>query len=79
MEKKPTDIGFRDSATGRVAIVRGHRLAVWEVVDVHEQIKSITRTAHHLRWSVALVRSVLEYAAANRPEIEQQRSAEFAQ
>ena len=78
LEKKPPEIGFRDSAKGRVAVVPGHRLAVWEVVDVHEQTKSITKTARHLRWSVSLVRSVLAYAAGHRTEIEQQRSAEFA-
>ena len=69
-------IGFRDSVGGREAYVQGHRVAVWEVVAVSHEAKTIARTAGHFRWTPALVRCALAYAKAFPKEIEQQRRAE---
>ena len=77
-EEEYPGIGFRDSAGGREAYVQGHRVAVWEVVDVHHEAKSITQTADHFRWTPALVRCALAYAKAYPQEITQQRAAEVA-
>lgn len=77
MEEEYPGIGFRDSAGGREACVLGHRLAVWEVLDVHGQTKSITKTAEHFRWPLALVRCALAYARAYPKEIERQRADEL--
>src|SRR3954465_5532236 len=78
LEEEFPGIGFRDAASGREAYVLGHRIAVWEVVDVHPQTKTIAKTAAHFRWPPALVRCALAYAAAYPIEIEQQRRAEIA-
>lgn len=78
IEEEFPGIGFRDSIGGREAYVLGHRVAVWEVVDVHSEAKNIAKTAEHFRWPPALVRCALAYAKAYPKEIEQQRSAEVA-
>lgn len=76
LEEEYPGIGFRDSAGGREAYVQGHRVAVWEVADVHRETKSITRTADHFRWPAALVRCALAYAKRYTGEISQQREVE---
>jgi uncharacterized protein (DUF433 family) len=76
LEEEFPGIGFRDSLGGREAYVLGHRLAVWEVVDVYHQSKTIAKTAAHFRWPPALVRCALAYAKAYPNEIAQQREAE---
>jgi len=78
LEEEYPGIGFRDSIGGREAYVQGHRVAVWEVVEVHRETKTIPKTAGHFRWSPALVRCALAYAAAFEKEIAQQRAAEVA-
>ena len=78
LEEEYPGIGFRDSIGGREAYVQGHRVAEWEVVDVHREAKTITRTADHFRWTPALVRCALAYAKAFATEITQQRAAEVA-
>ena len=76
LEEEFPGIGFRDSAGGREAYVLGHRIAVWEVVDVHGAAKTITRTADHFRWPQALVRCALAYAKSYPNEVAQERTAE---
>jgi len=54
----------------------GHRVAVWEVVAVYDEAKTIAKTTAHFRWTPALVRCALAYAKAYPNEIAQQREAE---
>src|SRR5215475_131912 len=63
-------ISFRDSLSGREAYITGHRVAVWEVVEVYNEIKSIERTAEHFSLPSVLVRRALAYANAFREEIQ---------
>jgi len=79
LEEEFPGINFRDAAGGREAHILGHRVAVWEVVDVHRAAKTIAKTAEHFRWPPALVRCALAYAKAYPREIEQQREAEVAE
>jgi hypothetical protein len=44
----------------------GHRVAVWEVVVVHEGTKSRDRTARHFGWPRVLVKRALAYATPSR-------------
>jgi hypothetical protein len=76
-EEEYPGVGFRDSVGGREAYVLGHRVAVWEVVEVHRELKVVPRTASHFRWPPALVRSALAFAEALPAEVEQQRRAEI--
>jgi uncharacterized protein (DUF433 family) len=76
LEEEFPGIGFRDSAGGREAYVLGHRVAVWEVMDVYRQAKTIARTAAHFRWPPSLVRCALAYARACPKETAQEREAE---
>ena len=78
LEEEFPGIGFRDSIGGREPYVLGHRVAVWEVVNVYQEAKTITRTADHFRWTPALVRCALAYAKAFPKEIERQREAEVS-
>src|SRR6266498_302021 len=71
LEEEFPGVGFRDCAGGREAYVLGHRVAVWEVLDVWSLAKSIAKTAEHFRWTTALVRCALAYAKAYPKEIEQ--------
>src|SRR5205809_7528908 len=59
LEEEYPGIGFRDAAGGREAYVLGHRVAVWEVCDVHDETGSIEKTAGYFRWPAALVRCAL--------------------
>jgi uncharacterized protein (DUF433 family) len=76
LEEEYPGIGFRDSAGGREAYLLGHRVAVWEVVALMEEVKTIAQPAEHYRWPPALVRCALAFARAFPAEIEQQRIAE---
>jgi uncharacterized protein (DUF433 family) len=76
LEEEFPGIGFRDSIGGREAYLLGHRVAVWEVMDVYKEAKTIAKTADHFRWPPALVRCALAYAKAYPKEIQQQREAE---
>ena len=76
LEEEFPGIGFRDSIGGREAYVQGHRVAVWEVVAVYHEAKTIARTAEHFRWTPALVRCALAYVKAFPREITRQRQAE---
>ena len=76
LEEEYPGIGFRDSLGGREAYVQGHRVAVWEVVEVHRETKTIAKTADHFRWTPAQVRCALAYARAFAKEIGHQRAVE---
>src|SRR5882762_5891285 len=64
LEEEFPGIGFRDSAAGREAYVLGHRIAVWEVLDVHAQAGTVAKTADHFSWPEYLVKCTLAYAKA---------------
>jgi uncharacterized protein (DUF433 family) len=76
LEEEFPGIGFRDGIGGREAYVQGHRVAVWEVVEVQQEIKTVAKTAAHFGWPPALVRCALAYARAFPDAIEQQRQSE---
>src|SRR5207253_7603247 len=75
LEEEYPGIGFRDSAGGREAYVLGHRVAVWEVLDVYREAKTIVRTADHFSWPEYLVKCALAYARAFPRQIAEQRKA----
>jgi hypothetical protein len=77
LEEEFPGIGFRDAAAGREAYVLGHRVAVWEVMDVLRDAKTISKTAAHFRWPPALVRCAVAFAKAFAEDVEQQRKAEL--
>jgi hypothetical protein len=77
LEEEFSGIGFRDAAAGREAYVLGHRVAVWEVMDVLRELKTVAKTAAHFRWPLSLVRCATAFAKAFSEEIEQQRKAEL--
>ena len=47
-------ISFRDSLSGREAYLTGHRVGVWEVLAVHDETRSIVKTAKHFQVAVTL-------------------------
>ena len=69
-------ISFRGSLSGREAYLTGHRVAVWEVVAVHDETKSVEKTADHFRWPHVLVKRALAYAKAFPEEITRARDGE---
>ena len=77
LEEEYPGVGFRDSVGGREAYVLGHRVGVWEVVEVHREAKSVAKTAQYFRWPPALVRCALAFAKAFAHEVEQQRQVEI--
>ena len=62
LETEFPGISFRDSLTGREAYLTGRRVAVWEVVAVHDETESADRTARHFGWPRVLVMRALAYA-----------------
>jgi len=76
LEEEFPGIGFRDAIGGREAYVLGHRVAVWEVAEVHQETGAISKTAAHFRWPPALVRCALSYARAFPKVVAQEREAE---
>ncbi len=79
LEEEYPGIGFRDGAGGREAYVLGHRVAVWEVLDVHREAKTIAKAADHFGWPDYLVKCALAYAKALPDEIAEQRKAEVGE
>src|SRR5215475_16112478 len=59
LENEFPGISFRDSLSGREAYLTGHRVAVWEVLVVHGETKSVEKTASHFRWPRVLVNRAL--------------------
>src|SRR6266571_707518 len=76
LENEFPGISFRDSLSGREAYVTGHRVAVWEVVEVHAETKYIKKTADHFRWLPVLVKRALAYASAFPEELRRSREGE---
>ena len=76
LEEEFPGIGFRDSIGGREACVLGQRVAVWEVLDVYREARTITKTADHFGWPDYLVKCALAYAKAFPEEMAAQRNAE---
>jgi uncharacterized protein (DUF433 family) len=69
LETEFPGISFRDSLSGREAHLTGHRVAVWEVVVVHRETRSMDKTARHFGWPRVLVKRALAYANAFPEEI----------
>jgi len=76
LETEFPGISFRDSLSGREAYMTGHRVAVWEVVAVFEETKSVQKTAAHFRWPKVLVQRAVAYATAFGEEISRSRDGE---
>jgi uncharacterized protein (DUF433 family) len=76
LETEFPGISFRDSLSGREAYLAGHRVAVWEVVAVHDETRSVEKTASHFRWPRVLVKRALAYAKAFPDEINGARDGE---
>ena len=76
VETEYPGISFRDSLSGREAYLTGHRVAVWEVVSVHDEVKSVERTTRHFGWPRVLVQRALKYAKAFPEEIARSRDGE---
>lgn len=76
LETEFPGISFRDSVSGREAYLTGHRVAVWEVLSVHHETKSVAKTAEHFRWPRVLVTRALAYAKAFPEEIRESREGE---
>lgn len=79
LEEEFPGVGFRDAAGGREAYVLGHRVAVWEVVDVYREAKTIAGTADHFGWPGYLVKCALAYAKEYPGPIAAQRHAEVGE
>ncbi|PWU16777.1 MAG: hypothetical protein C5B50_12800 [Verrucomicrobia bacterium] len=78
-EEEFPGIGFRDSIAGREAYLLGQRVAVWEVLDVYREAKTIFRTADHFGWPDYMVKCALAYARQFPEEIAGQRKAEVSE
>jgi uncharacterized protein (DUF433 family) len=76
LENEFQGISFRNSLSGREAYISGRRVAVWEVVEVYHELKSVERTAGHFDWPPVLVKRALAYAKEFPEEIERSREGE---
>src|SRR5215472_11055367 len=76
LESEFPGISFRDSLSGREAYLTGRRVAVWEVLSVYEETKSVDKTADHFHWPRVLVRRALAYAKAFPEEVSRSREGE---
>lgn len=76
LETEFPGISFRDSLSGREAYLTGHRVAVWEVVDSHSELKSLEKTADHFHWPAVIVKRALAYAKAFPEEIRESQGGE---
>jgi uncharacterized protein (DUF433 family) len=77
LEEEYPGVGFRDSISGREAYLVGHRVGVWEVLEVYRESKTVVQTAQYFRWPPALVRCALAFAKTFAVEVERQRQAEI--
>ena len=59
-----------------VSDLTGHRVAVWEVLAVREETRSVEKTVSHFRWPRVLVTRALAYAKAFPEEIRRSRHGE---
>ena len=76
LERAYPGIGFRDGAEEREAYLGGHRVAVWEVERVFQELGTLDKTADHFGWPVALVKRAMDYARAFPQETERCRAAQ---
>ena len=76
LETEFPGVSFRDSLSGREAYLTGHRVAVWEVLAVYDETKSVEKTAAHFRWPRVLVKRAQAYARAFPEEISRARDEE---
>ena len=76
IENEFPGISFRNSLNGREAHLTGHRVAVWELVEVYEEAQSIEKTAKHFDWPPVLVKRALAYAKAYPEEVGRSREGE---
>ncbi len=76
LENEFPGISFRDSLSGREAYVSGRRVAVWEVLEVYHELKTVERTAGHFDWPPVLVKRAVAYAKAFPEEIQRSREGE---
>jgi len=76
LETEYPGIAFRNSLSGREAYLNGHRVAVWEVLDVYTETRSVEKTAEHFRWPLVLVKRALDYAKSFSEEIRKSREGE---
>lgn len=76
LETEFPGISFRDSLSGREAYLTGRRVAVWEVVAVFEETRSVKKTAEYFKWPRVLVSRALAYADAFPEEIARSREGE---
>jgi uncharacterized protein (DUF433 family) len=76
LETEFPGISFRDSLSGREAYLTGHRVAAWEVLAVHDEAKSLEKTAAHFGWPRVLIKRALAYAKAFPEEINRARDGE---
>jgi uncharacterized protein (DUF433 family) len=76
LETEFPGISFRQTLAGREAYLTGRRVAVWEVVAVYEETRSLEKTAYHYQWPRALVKRALAYAQAFPDEISHCRDVE---
>jgi len=76
LETEFQGISFRNSLSGREAYLSGHRVAVWEVLEVFAETKSVQKTSHHFRWPSVLVKRALAYAKAFPEEIRRSQEGE---
>lgn len=76
LETEFPGISFRGSLSGREAYLTGRRVAVWEVVAVNEETRSVAKTANHFQWPRVLVTRALAYAKAFPEEIHNAREGE---
>jgi uncharacterized protein (DUF433 family) len=79
LETEFPGISFRDSLGGREAYVTGHRVAVWEVLAVQQETRSVAKTADHFHWPRALVMRALAYAKAFPDDVDASREGETDQ
>jgi hypothetical protein len=76
LETEFSGISFRNSLSGREAYLSGHRVAVWEVLEVFSETKSVQKTTQHFRWPSVLVKRALAYAKAFPEEIRRSQEGE---
>jgi hypothetical protein len=69
LEAEFPGISFRTAVSGREAYLSGHRVAVWEVLKIQDETKSVQKTAAFLGWPQVLVKRALAYAKAFPQEV----------
>jgi uncharacterized protein (DUF433 family) len=76
LETEYPGISFRDSLSGREAYLTGHRVAVWEVVEVYTETGSVKKAADHFRWPAILIKRALAYASSFPDEVRKSQQGE---